>query len=265
MFDNLKVFVVLNYHSIDPGFSLSGNWIPVSLFRRHLSVLRELGFKSPLSNIFDSGIHKYPPDEKIVLITFDDGFESVYRHAFPIMEEFGFKGIIFVVTGFIGKKSDWDIAFVRRRHVTESQIRELFENGWVIGSHSVTHPDLTRLDRKDLFYELRKSKETLEDITGSEVFCFSYPFGRVNSKVKEALRETGYRWGFRSRRSFNDGFKDPLRISRISLYPIDYDIKRKLDGSFPCQALEISKENAIGLFSSLSALVRHKLLGYKLF
>ncbi len=256
--DNFFVLVILNYHGVEPAQELTGNIISLRLFRSHLKTLRDLGFKSPLCEIFDGGLFRYPEGEKFVLITFDDGFESVYRYAYPLMEEFGFKGVVFVIARYIGRENMWDIPLGRKWHLSRQQIRELSESGWIIGSHSCSHPDLTRLRPGELREELVASRETLEDITGREVKLFSYPYGRLNETVKLEVSRAGYSYAFRSRRSLKNGHFDPLSIERISLYPIDLNIRRKIETFSPRRSYEILKEKAVGLFSYISAYARHK-------
>lgn len=256
--DNFTVLVILNYHGVEPTQEMSGNVISLRLFRSHLRTLRDLGFKSPLDEIFERGIFRYPDMGKFALITFDDGFESVYRYAYPLMEEFGFKGVVFVISGYIGRENVWDIPLGRKRHLSQQQIRELSDRGWIIGSHSCSHPDLTRLRPGELREELVASRETLEDITGKEVKLFSYPYSRLNETVKLEVSRAGYSYAFRSRRSLKNGHFDPLSIERISLYPIDLDIRRKIETFSPRRSYEILKEKAVGLFSYISAYARHK-------
>jgi len=44
-------------------------------------------------------------------IIFDDGYESIYKIAFPLMQKYGFAGLVFSVVGYIGRMNDWDVTF----------------------------------------------------------------------------------------------------------------------------------------------------------
>lgn len=135
--------------------------------------------------------------EKGVVITFDDGYESVYKFAFPILQKYSFVASVFIITGYVGKFNDWDVTWGKRfRHLSWEQIKELAKYGFFFGSHTVSHPDLTKLDSKSLQYELSCSKKTLEDKIGKRVDFLSYPLGKYNTKVQEMVKETGYQKAF---------------------------------------------------------------------
>jgi peptidoglycan/xylan/chitin deacetylase (PgdA/CDA1 family) len=129
---------------------------------------------------------------KPVLITFDDGLQSVYLHAHPVLERHGLKATVFCVGGLYGEKSSWDV-FAGKRHLTREQIRNLATYGHEIGSHTCSHAYLPYLDDGSLRRELSDSKRRLEDIIGKEVTSLSFPFGGWNRHIWEIAQETGYR------------------------------------------------------------------------
>ena len=63
------------------------------------------------------------------------------------------------------------------------------DRGIEFGSHTLTHPDLTRLDSSGIEHEIRKSKEIIEDFLGMPVSSFAYPYGRYNEESMEAVRQ----------------------------------------------------------------------------
>ncbi len=119
--------LIFTYHSIASGFHIGLNVIHPDRFRKHVQ--------------FIANINHSPHKNKHISITFDDGYESVYTNAFPIMEENGLKGIVFPISGYIGKTNDWDVTFGvnKTMHLTKSQLITLSEHGWEIGSHSHSH------------------------------------------------------------------------------------------------------------------------------
>jgi len=129
------------------------------------------------------------------LLCFDDGYECTFSDAFPILDRFGFKSMIFVPSGFIGKDNDWDHHLLGRRfkHLNAEQLKILIKSGWVIGSHTITHRALTNLTENEIRRELSESKTQLEDMFEIPVNWISYPFGRYNKKIIEISREIGYR------------------------------------------------------------------------
>ena len=133
--------------------------------------------------------------DKIVVITFDDGFADFYWEAFPILHSFGLTATMFLPTGFI---SDSPVAFKEQCCMTWSQVRELQKCGLEFGSHTVTHPQLRTLDRPAIERELGDSKTAIEDKTGCGVDSFAYPYAfpqvdvAFKQLVRECLEEAGY-------------------------------------------------------------------------
>ena len=131
------------------------------------------------------------------MITFDDALLDVHREAFPALSTWGGVGMVFVVTGSMGRRVSWDATFGKRLyHMDREHLLELHRAGWVVASHTHTHPDLTRLTPRERERELRRSREVLEDLLETEVFFLSYPFNRFNRVVMEDVRRAGYRMAF---------------------------------------------------------------------
>jgi len=128
-------------------------------------------------------------------LIFDDGYEGVYHHAFPILEEIGFKATVFIPSRYIGKNNDWDHQLFGRpfRHLSSKMLCDLVEAGWMIGSHGISHIDLISLDDKQLRAELFVSREILSETIESEVEWISFPFGRYGTREIDSAIEAGYR------------------------------------------------------------------------
>lgn len=124
-------------------------------------------------------------------ITFDDGYESIFTHALPHLESLHMKSSIFIVTSFLDKKSKWDV-FTNNKHLSKDQVKELSKLGHEIGSHTVTHPNLTFLPDKCVRTELNDSKKFIEDLIGKQVNSLSFPHGSWDKRVWDIAREVGY-------------------------------------------------------------------------
>ena len=186
---------ILTFHKVDPSFEWGVTRITPNQFKRVLEYLKQEGYHTvSLQDYFDPSSNL---PSKPIIITFDDSYESIYKQAFPIMEACGFTATVFVISGYAGKINRWDVNLGWRRfqHLSWSQIVELKKAGFEIGSHTVHHPDLTRIDDQLLKYELEVSKKQIEDKIGEEVQFISFPFGRYNQKVIEMSRESGYHKG----------------------------------------------------------------------
>jgi peptidoglycan/xylan/chitin deacetylase (PgdA/CDA1 family) len=117
-------------------------------------------------------------------ITFDDGEQSQFHNAAPLLAQHGFKATYFVTPGLIGtaaKFLGWD------------DFRALQAAGHSVQSHGWSHKFLTFCSEAELAHELRTSKQSLEDNLGSAVEEISVPGGRWNREVIHACAAAGYR------------------------------------------------------------------------
>lgn len=122
-------------------------------------------------------IVRNPAPAPQVSFTFDDGYKSVWQHAAPVLEQYGFTGTSYVTTGFIGQEN----------HLTWNQVKRLQnERGWDIGSHTVTHPPLAEVTQPQLEQELRRSKNMLLN-RGINVRSFATPYGDYNNQALAAI------------------------------------------------------------------------------
>ncbi len=226
-------------------------------FRTILEFLKEEGYETvSIENLIHPGAIL---PKKPVILTFDDSYESLYTHAFPMMQTYGFSGTVFVITGFVGRLNAWDVNLGGRtfRHLTWSQLDELHAAGFEIGSHTVTHPDLTRVDASRLQVELQRSKEDIEDHIGKSVDVISFPFGRYNRAVVDACRQAGYRkgCGFRVQKKDKKS-KETFVLERKAYYLFDgiWNLRSKLITN-AWTPLENIKLRLVNLCSHGSALV----------
>ena len=172
--------LIFTYHSISSNFHVGLNSVHPNRFKEHVEFI---------ANINNSTV-----ENNHIKIAFDDGYESVYTNAFPIMEGYGLKGIVFPITGYIGKRNNWDVTFGinKAMHLTKSQLLTLSENGWEIGSHSHLHRSFKWMSNDGIKNDVATSKRIIENITGKEVTSFCLPFGDYTSKAIEIIEEAGF-------------------------------------------------------------------------
>ena len=129
-----------------------------------------------------------------VVITFDDGCANVAKHAMPILARHGFRAIQFLVAGEIGGRNEWDArdGEVPERLMDGGMVREWLAAGHAIGSHTLTHPNLSRRSESEVREQVTGSKKRLEDLFGVRIAHFAYPHGRWNPMVRSLVREAGY-------------------------------------------------------------------------
>ena len=205
----------LAFHDISNGFDLSITKTSTQRFEAIIEYMAENDF-------YGKDISSCQTDNDLAL-TFDDGWESFYTNAFPILQQYDFRATVFIITNYIGKFSRWD--YQKKRHLDWLQIQQLARQKIEFASHSVNHVDLRGLDKKQLEFEVEYSKKTIEDKIGKRVKYFSYPFGRYNRDVIEAVRDAGYEKAFALRNGGGD-----YAIPRIGVYLYDtpYSVNLKL-------------------------------------
>lgn len=136
----------------------------------------------------DAAYETNAPDN-IVCLTFDDGYSSDWEIVFPSLVEHGVCATFFIVTDWIGRKG----------YLSRAQIREMNAAGMQIGSHSRSHSNFLDLEADVIISELTGSRQTLEDITGTEITTFSFPFGYETPALANSVFTSGYRYCCTSR------------------------------------------------------------------
>ena len=184
---------ILMYHAVaaDPGEATRALSVTPEAFAAQMAVLADRGL-TPVTTA-DLAAHwrsGRPLPARPVLVTFDDGYEGVHRHALPVLAEHGFPATLFVSTGWL--RGPYDTGGGLDTMLDWDQVRELAAAGVQIGGHSHSHPQLDRLDEDRLRSELILCKEIVSDQLGSVPASFAYPYGYSSRRVRRAVRETGY-------------------------------------------------------------------------
>lgn len=176
----------------------------VKQFREQMEYLHREGYRTFLLEELHL-LDVWP--EKSVVLTFDDGHESNYTLALPVLQEYGFKAVFFITTGWVGTP----------HYMTEEQIMRLHQAGMGIGSHGVTHNFLVDLSNQQILQELMESREQLSDIIKQQVISFSAPGGRIDERVASIAREYLYTFISTSRPSYFEQSGSFLDIPRYAL------------------------------------------------
>lgn len=208
------------------------------IFVEHMRFLYDNNYSvTPLQDIkkyFESG---EKITNKCIVITFDDGYYNFYTKAFPILQKYGFSSTVFLPTVFIKNKR---LKSKKKQTLIWSEVRELHKNGVKFGSHTVTHPQLKFLKKENIEYEIRHSKEVIEDKLGESIDSFSYPFAfpeedkEFRKYLRDILQKFGYKYGVSTRigtASRKDGIFFLKRIPVNSCDDISL-FKAKLEGGY---------------------------------
>lgn len=187
-------------------------------FARHLDLLVALGYVTVrLRDLADPAALPANP----LVITFDDGYRDNLAGAFEPLQARGMCATWFAVSGLLGRRAAWLAPDASGAELmAAADLRALAAAGMEVGSHTRTHPDLTRLDGPALEDEIAGSRRELEDLLGAAVTSFAYPFGRFGAAAEGAVAGAGYRLAC-SVRPGRFTPEQPLRVPRISVFRDD--------------------------------------------
>jgi len=219
--------------------------VSVHQFERQMRYLREHGYNSlSARELIQSLGNNQQPRCKRVWLTFDDGYESFFRLAYPILYRYGFTATVFLTTDFIGKDSDY---------LSWEQVLSLNNDGISFGSHTCTHPHLLELSEEQVRHELVSSKECLEDRLGEKVQLLAYPHGHSNLEIQHLAEDAGYEaaCGIRGGRSSRFNLWRTQCHTEDTLLSFLFQLTR-----WPYYAKHFREETALGQFIRT---VKHKI------
>ncbi|MFJ4618558.1 polysaccharide deacetylase family protein [Streptomyces sp. NPDC088812] len=184
---------ILMYHAVaaEPNGATRALSVTPEAFAEQMGLIADRGL-TPLTTAglaarWRSG---RPLPDRPVLITFDDGYEGVHRHALPALARHGFPATLFVSTGWI--RGAYDTGGGLDTMLDWPQVRELADAGVEIGGHSHTHPQLDQVDDGTLRAELTRCRDIVADELGALPVSFAYPYGYSSRRVRTAVRENGF-------------------------------------------------------------------------
>ena len=155
---------------------------------------------------------------KVVGITFDDGFRNIHRHALPVLSDCGFTSTNYFVSRQIGGYNGWDKGRIRREPcMDKQQLREWSEAGQEVGGHTLDHPRLTDLAVDEARRQIARCKWELEDMVGSAVEAFSYPFGSHDETIARLVEEAGYTTATTTIRQRARSSTSPFHLPRLTV------------------------------------------------
>jgi peptidoglycan/xylan/chitin deacetylase (PgdA/CDA1 family) len=152
-----------------------------------------------------------------VVITFDDGYQDCIDYAVPILQKFSFTAIFCMIAGLAGQSTPWlkaerNIEFPLMDWATA---RRVYQAGFQIGSHAMTHPHLDALAPEDCRAELQTSRRLLEEHLDTEIRHLAYPFGAYDEKVRAAAAQAGYRTACSVKIGLSKSDDDLLALHRV--------------------------------------------------
>jgi len=177
-------------------------------------------FKEQMKSLADNGYHTILPDQlydylvngsalpsKPVLLTYDDTRAEQFTIAREEMNKYGFKGVYFIMTVSLGRPG----------YMTREEVKQLSDEGNVIGSHTWNHSNVKNYTEKDWPLQIDKPSQQLETITGKPIKYFAYPFGLWNKAGIEQLKERHFKAAFQLSEKRDEN--DPLFTIRRIIVP----------------------------------------------
>ena len=213
-------------------------------FIKQLEYLHKNGYQTiTFQDIYDKKITDF---NKKIILTFDDGYQDNYYLAFPLLKKYNFTAVIYLVTK--EKENVWGIKEGEPRipMMNKEMIAEMLDYGIEFGSHTQHHLAVNEIPLEKAQKEITESKKDVEEITGKQCVSFAYPFGGINEKVKQLVKQAGYSYAVSTNTGPDEFLSDPFQIKRIDIGPRTniFSFKNKTSGYY------FKKKNIFTLFSS---------------
>jgi len=177
-----RQMIILYYHAVST--------------RRRSQFVRQLDWLNRHTTVVPARSEGWPQGARhVTAITFDDAFESVVENALPELAARNFHCTIFAPSGVLGRQPDWAMegdGDQDERVVDAVGLKSLIGPLVTVGSHSATHPRLSKIPPDRARAEIAGSRLALTKITGEEMTLFAFPYGDHDNAVIQICREEGY-------------------------------------------------------------------------
>ena len=222
-FENYKMRAIpaLMYHSIS---EVPAGWpadlcVAPGVFEEHLQYLKAQGYNvvtAPQAVIL---LKSRQNVMNTVIVTFDDGYENNYTEAFPLLKKYGFRGNFYVVGNDVGKVKNQD---GMKKYMTFDQIKEMYDQGMEIGSHSMSHDPLTSIKPKLLPWEIYQPLNLFYQKMNFWISGIAFPNGAFNDAIIAEIRKYfKYEYGFSGQAGCNTlkiVEETPFALRRAGVY-----------------------------------------------
>ena len=190
---------IMMYHMISDQIvdsKKSGLRVSEQMFEKHLKYFVENDWKF----IKMSDLSEYADDEKVVAITFDDGYLDNYKIAFPLLKKYNACATLYLVID--RHNNDWSVKknskhntgiLAKEEKLSDLQIQEMVDsNVFELGGHTITHPFLPNLAKDEKENEMISCKRILEDQFNTKITSFAYPFGIYSEEDVKIIKKSSF-------------------------------------------------------------------------
>ncbi len=202
---------ILMYHVINPppaGAPYPGLYVPTEEFAEQMQALVHAGFHAiTLDQLWANWKEGAPlPVGKPIVLTFDNGYQSQYTNALPVLRRLGWEGVENLqLTGLPPSQGG----------LSTDQVRGLLAAGWELDTQGFSHADLTTLDSTELHYQVAVARSEVQRLYHVPVNWFCYPSGQYNATVVAAVQAAGYRGSTTVVPGWAQPSGDPDRLPRL--------------------------------------------------
>jgi len=202
-FNQIKSVPILMYHKI--GNCADIFCVTEKNFHQQVKTLHNYGYKTIK---LDDLLIKYSLPSKPIILTFDDGYASFYTKAVPILKQYGFSAVNFLVTDYINGYN----------HLAWEEINKLQAQGFDFQSHTLSHAFLTRINTIKAKNELKKSKQILQNRLNKQINWLAYPYGDYNQKIIKIAKQAGYKGALTAGKEQIAIIDNIYKLARIGVY-----------------------------------------------
>ncbi len=241
---------ILMYHKVleskeDAG--VHGTYVTKLQMEHHLKVIKKMDYETITFEELNSIGLNHRFDKKYIILTFDDGYKDNYSVLLPLLEKYNMKAVIYLVSKSSFNK--WDAENMinpekKYEILNQNEIVLLLKSGRIeFGGHTTEHIDLLKVEDKKLEEILVEDLKEFKEKTGKTPLTFAYPYGSVNLKAKEILKNIGYRYALACDTGSLNMTEDLFHIRRVLIFNTisKSGIYRKISGTYNYR--KIKREN----------------------
>jgi len=205
--------VILVFHAVDDGNWFFGNSrAQLEAYLKELSKHYKIISLSEMMDAIQKNKHYM---EKVMAITFDDGYHNIMSVA-PLFKELGIKPTVFALSD--SQNANREELETQQDLLTDSELLMLHRMfSWEVGSHTATHEDLSKLNTKELQKQIHDSRKKLGKLLETEIQYFAYPKGGHSDEIVKHVQKAGYKAAFTMDHNEITLLGDLHRIPRVGI------------------------------------------------
>lgn len=210
---------ILMYHQIlpktNPHFSKHIAVEPEH-FRTQVQYLLDQGFN--IKTVGEYFSHPDPFSQKqVAILTFDDVSSSFVDYAKPIMDELKVKGSLFPIKNMSFAEKYYNLSTDGISPLSESDLKKLYDEGFELGSHGLSHRNLHKIPFEETKRELTESKAWLESVTQNKIVTVCYPIGGIDKDIVDYAKSIGYANGLSTLKGSLQFKQDRMSLRRVDI------------------------------------------------